>query len=127
MARTNDPQSATAQFFINTVDNPGLDYPKPDGNGYAVFGEVISGMDVVDKIAAVKTGNKGGHQDVPLTPVEVTSARRIGAEIVFFSSAALFSNGFLPCLLPPLRIARHGGCLAVGFRYRYQALLMSDV
>jgi peptidyl-prolyl cis-trans isomerase A (cyclophilin A) len=64
MARTNDPHSATSQFFVNLVDN-------------AVFGCVTEGMDVVDKIAAVKTGNKGGHQDVPVTPVEVTSARRV--------------------------------------------------
>ena len=76
MARTNDPHSATSQFFVNLVDNVFLD-PGRGGAGYAVFGHVTEGMDVVDKIAAVKTGNKGGHQDVPLTPVEVTSARRV--------------------------------------------------
>jgi cyclophilin family peptidyl-prolyl cis-trans isomerase len=76
MARTNDPHSATSQFFVNLVDNVFLD-PGRGGAGYAVFGCVTEGMDVVDRIAAVKTGNKGGHQDVPLTPVEVTSARRI--------------------------------------------------
>jgi peptidyl-prolyl cis-trans isomerase A (cyclophilin A) len=75
MARTNDPHSATSQFFVNLVDNAFLD-PGRGGAGYAVFGTVVEGMDVVDKIAAVKTGNRGGHQDVPLTPVEVTSARR---------------------------------------------------
>lgn len=75
MARTNDPHSATSQFFINLVDNAFLD-PGRGGAGYAVFGCVTEGMDVIDRIAAVKTGNKAGHQDVPLTPVEVTRARR---------------------------------------------------
>jgi peptidyl-prolyl cis-trans isomerase A (cyclophilin A) len=78
MARTNDPHSATSQFFVNLVDNAFLD-PGRGGAGYAVFGCVTEGMDVVDKIAAVKTGNKGGHQDVPVTPVEVTSAKRVAA------------------------------------------------
>jgi cyclophilin family peptidyl-prolyl cis-trans isomerase len=76
MARTNDPHSATSQFFVNLVDNAFLD-PGRGGAGYAVFGFVTEGMDVVDKIAAVKTGSKGGHQDVPVTPVEVKSAKRI--------------------------------------------------
>ena len=76
MARTNDPHSATSQFFVNLVDNAFLD-PGRGGAGYAVFGCVTEGMDVVDKIAAVKTGSKGGHQDVPVTPVEVTSAKRV--------------------------------------------------
>ena len=76
MARTNDPHSATSQFFINLVDNAFLD-PGRGGAGYAVFGHVVEGMDVVDKMAAVKTGNKAGHQDVPVTPIEVTSARRV--------------------------------------------------
>lgn len=75
MARTNDPHSATSQFFVNLVDNAFLD-PGRGGAGYAVFGCVTEGMDVIDRIAAVKTGNKAGHQDVPLTPVEVRSARR---------------------------------------------------
>ena len=75
MARTNDPNSATSQFFINLVDNAFLD-PGRGGAGYAVFGHVVEGMDIVDKMAAVKTGNKGGHQDVPVTPIEVKSARR---------------------------------------------------
>lgn len=78
MARTNDPHSATSQFFINLVDNAFLD-PGRGGVGYAVFGCVTEGMDVVDKIAAVKTGNRSGHQDVPVTPIEVTSARRTAA------------------------------------------------
>ncbi|MCS6945151.1 MAG: peptidylprolyl isomerase [Sutterellaceae bacterium] len=75
MARTSMPDSATAQFYINVVDNPGLDYPQPDGHGYAVFGRVIGGMEVVDKIRAVPTGPRDGHQNVPLTPVVIRSAR----------------------------------------------------
>jgi peptidyl-prolyl cis-trans isomerase A (cyclophilin A) len=74
MARTSAPESATAQFFINVVDNPRLNYPDPDGNGYAVFGRVLEGMDVVDKIRAVETGTTGGHQNVPLKPVLIRSA-----------------------------------------------------
>ena len=75
MARRNDPDSATSQFFINVVDNPRLDYPSFDGNGYAVFGKVVEGMDVVDKIKEVPTGSRGPHQNVPLTPVTIKSAR----------------------------------------------------
>ncbi|MDH5204323.1 MAG: peptidylprolyl isomerase [Hylemonella sp.] len=74
MARTANPNSATAQFFINVVDNHGLNAPKPDGHGYAVFGRVVSGMDVVDKILATATGNRGMHQDVPVTPILINSA-----------------------------------------------------
>ncbi len=74
MARTNDPHSATAQFFINTKSNGFLDYPGQDGWGYCVFGKVIEGMDVVDKIGNVKTGFKSGHQDVPETDVVITKA-----------------------------------------------------
>jgi peptidyl-prolyl cis-trans isomerase A (cyclophilin A) len=74
MARRGDPNSATAQFFINVVDNPRLDYPNPDGNGYAVFGKVVEGMDVVDKIRAVPTGSNGPHASVPTTPVVIKSA-----------------------------------------------------
>jgi peptidyl-prolyl cis-trans isomerase B (cyclophilin B) len=76
MARTDDPHSASAQFFINVKDNPFLDHKAPSGNnwGYAVFGKVIQGMDVVDRIVRVKTGNKAGHQDVPLEPVLITKA-----------------------------------------------------
>jgi cyclophilin family peptidyl-prolyl cis-trans isomerase len=76
MARTNDPHSATLQFFINLVDNASLN-PGRGGAGYAVFGHVTEGMDVVDKMAAAKTGNKSGHQDVPVTPIEVKSAKRV--------------------------------------------------
>ena len=75
MARTNDPNSATAQFFINVKDNNRLDAANsPDGNGYAVFGKVVSGMDVVDKIRAVPTGSKGPHDDVPNMPITITKA-----------------------------------------------------
>ena len=76
MARTGDPHSATAQFFINTVDNGFLDFKSPSGQGwgYCVFGEVVEGMDVVDKIRAVRTGNKGFHQDVPADDVIIEKA-----------------------------------------------------
>jgi peptidyl-prolyl cis-trans isomerase A (cyclophilin A) len=75
MARTRDPHSAAAQFFINVKDNTFLDYPGQDGWGYAVFGQVVQGMDVVQKIAKVPTGNAGFHQNVPLTPVVIETAR----------------------------------------------------
>ena len=75
MARTGDPHSATAQFFINTgADNSFLNYPGQDGWGYCVFGKVVEGMDVVDAIAGVKTGNNKGHQNVPKEDVIITSA-----------------------------------------------------
>ncbi len=75
MARRPDPHSATAQFFINRMDNRQLDYPGHDGWGYAVFGKVTQGMDVVDKIAKVPTGNRGNHQNVPLEPVVIQSVK----------------------------------------------------
>lgn len=76
MARTNDPHSATAQFFINVVDNDFLDFKSPSGSGwgYCVFGKVVEGMDVVDAIRKVKTGNKGFHSDVPLEDVIIEKA-----------------------------------------------------
>ncbi|MBN9373110.1 peptidyl-prolyl cis-trans isomerase [Hydrogenophaga sp. YM1] len=74
MARTGNPDSATSQFFINVVNNPGLNAPSPDGHGYTVFGKVVAGMDVVDKIRAVPTGNRGMHQNVPQTPVTIVKA-----------------------------------------------------
>ena len=74
MARTGNPDSATSQFFINVKDNAMLNAPQPDGHGYAVFAKVVQGQDVVDKIRAVPTGSKGGMQDVPTTPVTITSA-----------------------------------------------------
>jgi peptidyl-prolyl cis-trans isomerase A (cyclophilin A) len=74
MARTSNPNSATAQFFINLFDkNTILDQA---GGGYAVFGKVVAGMENVDKIAAVRTGNKGGHENVPVEPVYIKSAKR---------------------------------------------------
>ncbi|MBD3398581.1 peptidyl-prolyl cis-trans isomerase [Candidatus Micrarchaeota archaeon] len=71
MARTMDPDSATSQFFINTADNPFLDYA-PGNDGYAVFGKVISGMDVVDFIESVETANRGMHGDWPVEDVVIT-------------------------------------------------------
>jgi peptidyl-prolyl cis-trans isomerase A (cyclophilin A) len=78
MARTSDPNSATSQFFINHKNNDMLNYPKPDGHGYAVFGKVVKGLDVLDKIAKTKTGstnNVKGYpmQDVPQTEIKITS------------------------------------------------------
>jgi peptidyl-prolyl cis-trans isomerase A (cyclophilin A) len=73
MARMRDPNSASAQFFINLVNNDGLDYPRPDGAGYAVFGKVTEGMDVVNKIAKVRTGSVNGYQDVPVAPIVIES------------------------------------------------------
>ena len=76
MARTRDPHSATAQFFINVKDNSFLDHRSkdPQGWGYAVFGKVIRGQDVVDQIAAVKTGSRGYYEDVPMQPVIIKRA-----------------------------------------------------
>ena len=75
MARTQDPNSATAQFFINTVDNPRLNYTDDASPGYCVFGKVVSGLDVVDKIKAVPTGAQGPFRsDVPTTPVVIEKA-----------------------------------------------------
>lgn len=74
MARTGNPDSATSQFFINVKDNDMLNAPKPDGHGYTVFGKVVSGADVVDKIRAARTGSKGGMQDVPVEPITIQSA-----------------------------------------------------
>lgn len=76
MARTSDPASATAQFFINIANNSFLNFtsPTPQGYGYAVFGKVVEGTDVIDKIKKVKTGNRAGHQDVPLEDVVITQA-----------------------------------------------------
>jgi peptidyl-prolyl cis-trans isomerase B (cyclophilin B) len=76
MARTNDPNSATSQFFINTVDNPYLDFKAKtvSGWGYCVFGKVVEGMDVVDAIEKLPTGNKGMFSDVPSTPVVIKGA-----------------------------------------------------
>lgn len=80
MARTSDPHSATAQFFINVADNAFLDHrgQTPAGWGYAVFGRVVSGQAVVDKMARVPTGTAGGLQDVPVDPVLIESVRLLG-------------------------------------------------
>ena len=75
MARSGNPNSATSQFFINVVDNAGLNAPQPDGFGYAVFGKVSSGMETIDKIRMLPTGTKSGMQNVPLTPVTINSVR----------------------------------------------------
>jgi peptidyl-prolyl cis-trans isomerase B (cyclophilin B) len=78
MARTGDPHSATSQFFINLIDNAFLNFTAESmqGWGYAVFGKVVEGMDVVDAMAGVATGNKGGHQNVPLEPITITAVSR---------------------------------------------------
>jgi len=75
MARTNDPHSATSQFFINVADNDFLDYPGQDGWGYCAFGRVTDGMDVVEKIKAIPTTSRRGHQDVPVEDVVIEKAR----------------------------------------------------
>ena len=82
MARTSVIDSATCQFFINTVDNAFLDHKgkRDEDFGYCVFGQVLEGLDVVDQIRAVKTGNKNGHSDVPVEPVFIVSARIIELE-----------------------------------------------
>ncbi len=78
MARTNDPDSATCQFFINLVDNGFLDYSAGRNPGYAVFGRVVEGMETVDKIGAVKTGAAAGMKDVPVQPVIIESVKVVG-------------------------------------------------
>ncbi|MHB1232681.1 MAG: peptidylprolyl isomerase [Burkholderiales bacterium] len=79
MARTTDPHSATAQFFINAANNDFLNYTSstPQGWGYCVFGKVVEGKEVIDKIKKVRTGNKGGHQDVPVEDIVIESAEEI--------------------------------------------------
>ncbi|HID46850.1 MAG TPA: peptidyl-prolyl cis-trans isomerase [Chromatiaceae bacterium] len=77
MARTGDPHSATTQFFINHKDNTNLDYPSFDGWGYAVFGKVTKGMDVVDGIAATPTAVKNGRRDVPVETILIKSVKRV--------------------------------------------------
>lgn len=74
MARTSDPNSATSQFFVNVVDNPNLDYPQPDGNGYAVFGKVVEGMDTIERIKSAPTTAYGPMRNVPATPIVIESA-----------------------------------------------------
>lgn len=81
MARTGDPHSATSQFFINLKDNSFLDFtaPNPQGYGYAVFGQVVDGMAVVDAMATLPTGRRNGHSDVPAEDVIITAAERVTA------------------------------------------------
>ncbi len=74
MARTGNPNSATSQFYINVANNDMLNAPNPDGHGYAVFGKVVQGQAVIDKIRTVPTGNRGMHQNVPVSAVAITSA-----------------------------------------------------
>ena len=77
MARTSDPNSATSQFFINVADNTGLDYPRPDGHGYAVFGTIVDGIHVVDEIKSVQTGINNGMRDVPIETIEILHVRQV--------------------------------------------------
>ncbi|CAG9172758.1 peptidylprolyl isomerase [Cupriavidus respiraculi] len=74
MARTSDPNSATAQFFVNVVDNPSLDYPQPDGHGYTVFGKVVEGMDTIERIKRAPTTAYGPMRNVPASPILIESA-----------------------------------------------------
>ena len=80
LARTSNPHSAAAQFYINLADNAFLDYPGRDGWGYAVFGKVVQGLDIVQKIAKVPTGNSGQYQNVPTTPVVIESVKLMPAK-----------------------------------------------
>lgn len=77
MARRGEPDSATSQFFVNVKDNAMLDAPNPDGHGYTVFGRVVQGTEVVDRIRQVRTGNRGPHQNVPVEPVLIESVSLI--------------------------------------------------
>lgn len=74
MARTGNPNSATSQFYINVANNDMLNAPQPDGHGYAVFGKVVQGQAVIDKIRTVATGNRGMHQNVPTSAITITAA-----------------------------------------------------
>ncbi|MCE3261248.1 MAG: peptidylprolyl isomerase [Pseudoduganella sp.] len=82
MARHGDPNSGQSQWFINVVDNPGLDYPLPDGHGYAVFGKVIQGTETVDKIKVLLVDDKPGFQNIPVHPVVIKSATILKTRIV---------------------------------------------
>jgi peptidyl-prolyl cis-trans isomerase A (cyclophilin A)/peptidyl-prolyl cis-trans isomerase B (cyclophilin B) len=80
MAREGHPDTATSQFFINVVDNPGLDFPNMNGSGYTVFGKVVKGQEVVDKIKAVIVDDVHGMQNVPVTPITIRSATIVKAK-----------------------------------------------
>jgi len=100
MARTAEPNSATSQFFVNVKNNASLDYGI-GGAGYAVFGTVVEGMDVVDRIVAVRTTSRGGHQNVPVTPVFITKARvEAGAATVPGASAPASPASAKPVSMP---------------------------
>jgi len=92
MARGGNPNSATSQFFINLVDNPGLNAPKPDGYGYAVFGKVSSGIETIDKMRSVSTGSKSGMQNVPNIPITIYSARIVSAASTQDSEPSMVRN-----------------------------------
>lgn len=80
MARTGQPDSATSQFFVNTVDNPSLNFPAPDGNGYAVFGKVVDGMKTVEAIRGARTMSIGPMRDVPVEPITIDSVTLLPAK-----------------------------------------------
>jgi len=80
MAREGNPDTATSQFFINVVDNPGLDFPNMNGSGYTVFGKVVKGQEVVDKIKGVLVDDVRGMENVPVTPVVIKSASILKAK-----------------------------------------------
>ena len=106
MARLGgNADSASSQFFINTVDNPGLDRPQPDGAAYAVFGKVVAGMDVVDAIRNVKTGVKSGMRDVPLENVVIKKARKATDEEIAKGKAAAPGTPAAPAAPKPTIIA----------------------
>src|SRR5690606_31067450 len=88
MARTSDPNSATSQFFINHKNNDMLNYPQPDGHGYAVFGKVTKGLDVLDKIAAVKTGVTAHEKGYPMQDVPQEEVKIISVELKKAAAAA---------------------------------------
>ncbi|CAN5243500.1 hypothetical protein BH23VER1_BH23VER1_27580 [soil metagenome] len=93
MARTGDPDSATSQFFINVVDNDGLDYPEPDGHGYAVFGKVVEGMDTVDAIKDTPTGMSTLKSRIPSGELLDTPMRDVPTEIITITKATVVEDG----------------------------------
>jgi cyclophilin family peptidyl-prolyl cis-trans isomerase len=112
MARTNAPDSATSQFFINLKDNSFLDRAKSrDGVGYAVFGRVIDGMDVIDKISQVPTGMRGVHRDVPTEPVVIRSVRRVAAFTLAMSGS--FAPGKLITIMAQVDFPATGESLTL--------------
>jgi len=100
MARTGDPNSATAQFFINLKHNTSLDYPNPDGHGYAVFGKVVEGMEVVDKIAQTATGSKTVNARYPTGQIVPSPANDVPLETVMIRSASVVGEDAVPAMAP---------------------------